>query len=143
MFDLKHFDAITQADVIMPPFSLWPQMDMALLAQIRHHHPDCLFILLKRNPEKVADSIKRWYDMQDRFSALGAPGLLPQKAASFDGMVAWINGHYKDMNGTFGQTAQYLELDIEDDDAPDQLGKALGITIKWWGRENVNQPTAL
>ncbi|PRY77329.1 hypothetical protein CLV80_106174 [Yoonia maritima] len=136
--ELTQFDAITQPDVIMPPLSLWPQMDVSVLSQVREHHPTCLFLMLTRSPEKVADSMLRWSDLHERLKKRRAPGLSNWHVSSREGLVAWISSHYDNMRDTFGSDKRFLEVDIADHDASEKLSHALGVEIKWWGKANVN-----
>lgn len=135
---LQHYDAITQADVVKPPFSLWPQTDIALLKAVRARHPDCLFVLLTRDPKKIVSSMSRWKNMQGRLHALGAPGLPPDAAASMERLEQWVVDHFANMRAVFGDDPRFLEFDISDEDAADRLSAALDIEIKWWGVANVN-----
>lgn len=135
---LKEWDAVTQADLVVAPFSLWPQMDQALLNRIREFHPDCLFLLLTRDPSKVANSIVRWGDMQKRFIAMGAPGLTSRMAQSEAGFEDWVLAHYDKTREAFADDPHFLELDIATPGASEILGKSLSIEFPWWGVANTN-----
>ena len=140
---LRDYDAITQADVCIPAqrINFWPNLDFAVLAKIREAHPDCLFLLNTRNPAKICSSIDRWPSLRDRIVRASIPGL-PARMGITDGqIIAWIENHFAACRRFFGADDNFLELDIEDEAAPDKLGKALGITIGEWGIIEPNAPT--
>lgn len=134
---LTGLDAITQPDYINMKSTYWPQMDPALLLSIEKHHPDCLFLLNVRNVQKVISSITRWPTMRDRLNESGAPGLLPGMAADDAFMEQWIVNHYEFCRRFFAGK-KFLEVNIEDPEAPQKIGAALGVEMKWWGQANVN-----
>lgn len=133
---LPDCDAVTQADFVAYGVSLWPQMDIDLLRAIQRHHPSCRFLLPVRNPAKVARSICRWVDLQARLVGLGAPGLPPGTASEPAAIEAWIASHYEFCRSFFRGDERFLEYDVEDRNAPDIVGRHLGIEIKWWGIAN-------
>ena len=47
--------------------------------------------------------------------------------------MAWIENHYDACRNYFADDPYFVEIDIEAADAPDRLGKALGIPIVGWG----------
>lgn len=132
------FDGITQADFINKRVSMWPQMDMPLLDAIRKHHSDCKFILLTRDPTKVASSIHRWKDLDERLKKLGAPGLTPQAADSLVGLEDWIGGHYETVRREFGVSENFLEVDVSDPKIVEKLSTHLEHELTWWGVANAN-----
>nr|VFK61301.1 MAG: Sulfotransferase family protein [Candidatus Kentron sp. TUN]VFK70274.1 MAG: Sulfotransferase family protein [Candidatus Kentron sp. TUN] len=138
LLDFHAYDAVTQADLITLNESYWPQMDYAMLRAIRTHHPDCTFVLNYRDPEKVADSIRRWGNLQDRLHKVGTPGLPPGTEKSQDNLIRWITAHYANMRQFFSTCRNYFEYDIEDIDAPNIIGEKLDMEIKWWGVSNKN-----
>ena len=135
---LKEWDAITQADQIVAPYSLWPQMDFPLMQRIREHHPDCLFLLLTRDPAKVANSIMRWGDMHKRFMDMGAPWLTPQMAQTEAGFQDWVEGHYDRTRTMFADDPHFLEVDIATPDIQGILSDRLSLDLPWWGTANTN-----
>lgn len=135
---MKEWDAVTQADLIVAPHSLWPQMDYALLQKIRKHHPKCLFVLLTRDPAKVANSIIRWGDMHKRFMKMGAPWLTPVMAKSEAGFHDWVVGHYERTRALFADDPHFLEVDIADAGVANTLSKRLDMELPWWGTANIN-----
>lgn len=140
--DLAEYDVITQADFISEHRSYWPQMDAALVHAIASHHPECRFLLLTRPVAKIADSIMRWRDLSDRLEALGAPGLPPGHAGEIDALTTWIDGHFRNVRRWFKDDPRFLELDIEDPEAPNRLGQFLRVEIAWWGMANTNAEAA-
>lgn len=135
---LAGFDAVTQADLIVPPLSLWPQMDRSLLYRIREFHPDCLFLLLTRNPAQVADSIARWGDLHRRLVQMGAPGLGSKMAGSKSGLRDWISQHNAQIRDDFGKDPNFLELEVTDADGQGKLSERMGFKLPWWGVANTN-----
>lgn len=136
---LKGIDAITQADVCLPAIgkNYWPNLDFGVLAAIRRHHPDCLFILNWRDPAATVSSISRWGDMQARFTASDIPGLPRGYGNKAEHLITWIESHYE-ATRVFFKDSNFLELDITARNAPARLSAAMGIEISWWGRENIN-----
>lgn len=140
---LRNFDAITQADVCLPAQekNFWPNLDFNILATIRRHHPNCLFILNWRDPAATASSIERWGDLQSRLTVSDIPGLPKGFGHSPEHLVSWIEGHFEAAR-IFFKDSNFLELDVTAANARQKLGTAMGIEIKWWGRANVN-PVAM
>ena len=131
---LSDFDAVTQADACIPSLKLnvWPNLDFAVLSAIRRAHPSCLFLLNYRRPEAIADSIIRWEDLQDRLTVSDIPGLPRGVGRKRKELIIWIENHFDACRRFFANDKNFLELDIESPDVPDQLGKALGIQIVGW-----------
>ena len=136
--DFVGFDAITQADYVNETFSYWPQMDHALLGEIRRHHPDCVFVLVTGDVSQIVSSFYRWNDLIDRLATTGAPGLPGQFARSPEAVTRWINGHYEAVRARFADSANFLEVDIEDLEVRAKIENALGLDLPWWGKANVN-----
>ncbi|GHC30442.1 tetratricopeptide repeat protein [Aidingimonas halophila] len=136
---LSHYDAITQGDVCIPSQGLnfWPQLDISVIEKIRQHHPDCLFILNYRDPDKTVASIMRWGDLGARIESSDIPGL-PVGNGDQDELKRWIENHFKSVRALFEGSGNFLEIDIESDNARRDLGKFIGISIGWWGVENKN-----
>lgn len=139
LMSLRSFDAITQADVCLPPLgkNYWPNLDFAVLSSIRRHHPECLFILNYRDPEATVSSICRWKDMHARLAMSDIPGLPRGYGTNTKDLVQWIEGHHEAAR-TFFRDSNFVEIDIAAEDAPDKLGAAMGMKMAWWGRANVN-----
>ena len=142
---LKDYDAVTQADVCLPNhnLSLWPNLDFAILSAIRRAHPTCLFVLNTRRPEAICDSIADWPHMQKRFEMSDIPGLPRGAGGRRRHLIAWIENHYAACREFFRDDKYFLELDIERPDAPDVLGKALGIEITSWGNVKPERPVPI
>lgn len=134
--DFAGYDAITQPDVVWRRFSYWPQMDPVMLSAVRAHHPDCKFIMVTRSPQKILNSIAKWYDLRKRLNRLGAPGLPPGAARSDAAILKWIDNHYLNMRELFRDNPNFSEFDIESDDVAAGIGTLLGTDLPWWGRIN-------
>jgi len=135
---LKGFEVVAQADVLRADYSLWPQMDQAVLKKIRHHHPECLFLLMTRDPAKVANSMIRWKTFQARLNNLGAPGILPQEATSEVKIADWVANHYAQTRAAFSNDAKFVELELTDPETPAALAEILSCKLPWWGIANRN-----
>lgn len=142
--ELSDYDAITQADVCIPAHGLnfWPQLDFDLLRQIREHHPTCWFLLNRRDPVKVCDSIDRWPSLRQRITEADIPGLPAGVGADDDDMIAWIEGHYAACHEHLGSDPYFADIDIESDATPERLGQLLGIPIEGWGIVQPQRPNA-
>lgn len=129
------FDAITQADVCLPAYAInyWPNLDFEMLATIRAAHPECLMLLNTRDPHKICASIDRWPSLRDRMVGSDIPGLPVGVGAKDEELIEWIENHYAACRNFFADDPNFLELDIEDEEAPRILERALGIDIKHWG----------
>lgn len=139
---LDDYDSVTQADVCLPAHKInyWPNLDFAILGRIRAAYPDCLMLLNTRDPAKVCASIDRWPSLRQRIVRAAIPGL-PSKFGREDGeIVQWIENHFAACRRFFAGDPRFLELDIEQADAPERLGAALGIEIKDWGIIEPNAP---
>jgi hypothetical protein len=142
---LTGLDVITQMDICVPKEGLnfWPNLDIALLLAMREAHPRCLFILNARDPARIADSILRWGDLARRIARGAQPGLPEGRGAERAELERWIAAHHAAVRKVFAGDPHFLDLDIEAPDAPERLGAALGITVKWWGRANENVRAAV
>ena len=140
---LGEYDAVTQADVCLPAHRInyWPNLDFAMLAAIRAHHPECLFLLNYREPAKVLSSIDRWPALRERIVRASIPGLPARMGEKDEEILNWIENHFAACRSFFANDPNFLELDIESEDAPTTLGKALGIAIADWGIIEPNQPS--
>ncbi|CUK04615.1 hypothetical protein PH7735_02806 [Shimia thalassica] len=133
---LAEFDVITQVDMVSDHYSFWPQTDLALLRSIRAHHPECTFLLLRRDPAKVAKSIVGWLDMQARLANTGAPGLPAPFAQDAEYLERWVTSHYTNLRTWFDNDPKYVEVDIASEEARDVLEDCLGQKFEWWGKAN-------
>jgi hypothetical protein len=132
---LPEYEAVTQADACIPALNLnvWPNLDFAVLSAIRRSHPDCLMLLNYRDPSATADSIIRWEDLQERLAGADVPGLPRGVGRKREELITWIENHFDACRRFFAHDKRFLEIDIERDDVPERLGKALGIDIVGWG----------
>lgn len=142
-FHLQAYQALTQADVCLPEegVNYWPNLDLELIDRLRQRHPDCLFVLNHRDPRKIVDSIRRWPSLRERLVRADIPGLPPGVGDDDAELEHWIEAHYARMRERFRGDASFVEIDIEDPDAPRALERALGIELGWWGIRNVNRRT--
>lgn len=135
MTDFPDAAVVTQADLITYETSFWPQMDQALLRQLKRENPRVRFILPIRSPELIADSFFRWGDLKDRIMAMGAPGLPPRMVKNKNDISRWVVNHYDNCREMFDDLIEY---EIDDPTAPQLLSRELGVEIKWWGHSNKN-----
>jgi hypothetical protein len=139
LLDFRDFDAITQADLQGPTVSFWPQLDPVMMAAVRAHHPDCVFVLNYRDPGATVDSMLRWGDFHDRLIKGGAPGLPAGMARQRKNVVTWMEMQIDALRRAHGGDDRFFEYDITDVDAPRKLSARLGVEIRWWGRSNDNR----
>ena len=136
---LADFDIVAQADICRPRANYWPNLDFRVLDSVRQHHPECILILNRRNPAKLVNSIKRYGQLHRRLKAADIIGL-PKGLGEDDAqLLSWIENHYAACASRFGGDPCYLDLDIESPGAPEQLGRALGVRIRWWGVANATR----
>lgn len=137
--EMAEFDAFTEIDVVRNGLNLWPQTDWGLLAAIRAHHPGAKFVLTYRDPVKLSDSMGRWSNMgRTRLPENAVPGLPAGFGATDAQRIRWIEGHYAFCRRVFGNDPEFLEYDMEDSAAPEQVAAFLGIGLPWWGVANAN-----
>lgn len=134
--DLTEFDALTQMDMVSDSYSFWPQFDHALLQEVRRRHPDCLFVLLTRDPAKLLKSLDHWYDLRRRIALRGAPGLPAPFAQDDAAVMNWISGHFENVRTWFWDDPLFLDVDLDDPLTPATLAKAIGVPSLNWERQN-------
>ena len=85
------YDVIAQADVCRPGReNFWPNLDFSVLTAIRRHHPECLFVLNRRDPAKIVASIDRWSTLRKRITDADIVGL-PRGFGNEDAhLLTWI-----------------------------------------------------
>ncbi|PKP73254.1 MAG: sulfotransferase family protein [Alphaproteobacteria bacterium HGW-Alphaproteobacteria-6] len=133
------FDAFTEIDIVRHGLNLWPQTDWGLISAIRAHHPGARFILTRRDPAKLSDSMARWSDLgRRRLPEAAVPGLPAGYGASDAERIRWIEGHHAFCGRVFAGAADYLEYDVEDTEASARIGAFLGLDLPWWGVANAN-----
>ena len=132
---LQGYDAVSQADVCLPGqhINYWPNLDFAILRAIRRAHPECLFLLNYRRPEAIAASIGKWRGLQNRLMLADIPGLPRGMGAEQSELVTWIENHFDACRAFFAADEHFIEIDIEQPDAPERLGAKLGMPIVEWG----------
>jgi hypothetical protein len=134
---LAEYDVIAQADVCKPPkINYWPQLDFDLLATVRRYHPQCVFILNRRNPQKIVESMGRHGTMRNRIVNAEIAGLAKGVGAEDEELRAWIERHYANCGERFSSDRYYLEVDIASPDAGERLSAILGVDLRWWGIVN-------
>ncbi|MEX0340535.1 MAG: sulfotransferase [Arenibacterium sp.] len=140
---LDEFDAVTEMSVASNGFSLWPQMDWALLAAIRAHYPNTKFILSHRDAKSLVKSMMGWSNLgRSRLPKQNVPGLPTGFGTSPEALERWVEGHYAFCRHAFRDDPDFLEYDLGDADAAEKIGAFLGIDLPWWGRANAkSEPT--
>ncbi len=137
---MEEFDAFTEIDIVRDGLNLWPQTDWGLLAAIRAHHPGARFILTRRDPARHSDSMARWSNLgRTRLPNNAIPGLPEGWGGTDAERIRWIEGHISFCRQVFGNSKDFLEYDIEDQDAQARVSDFLGIDLPWWGVANANQ----
>jgi hypothetical protein len=140
---LDGFDALTEISLLRKGKSLWPQMDFALIDQLRRHNPGVKFLASNRDSFALSQSMLAWSDLGlSRLPDGTIPGLPPGYGDTSKERETWINGHYHHLRTLFAGDGDFLEYDVADPDAPDRIGAHLGLTLPWWGRANVNKDVA-
>lgn len=137
---MGEFDAFTEIDIVRDGLNLWPQTDWGLLAAIRAQHSGAKFILTHRDPAKHSNSMARWSNLgRTRLPNNAIPGLPEGWGGSDAERIRWIEGHTAFCRQVFGKSKDYLEYDIEDDDARDKVAGFLDLDLPWWGVANANE----
>lgn len=137
---MSECDAFTEISVVRRGRNFWPQTDWALLDAIRKHHPGAKFLLSARDPVKHTDSIMRWSNLgKRRLPENHIPGL-PQWHGGKPGEIErWIVGHITFCRHVFDGADDFLEFDIADPAAPEQISAFTGVDLPWWGKANANE----
>ncbi len=138
--------AISQCDVCLPKIglNLWPQMDHQILDKITSQYPDCKLLLLKRSPNKVISSIRKWNDLYMRIVVSDIIGLPAWEGIKDTSLATWVKGHYKTLETKYKDYDNFLSIDIEKKDSIKDLCKFLEIDLesancKEWPRANVSK----
>ncbi len=135
----EDFTALTEISCLRQGKSLWPQMDFAMIDAIRTHHPDVRFVASRRDSWDVSQSMLAWSDLgTDRLPASNIPGLPEGYGETTRERVQWIDGHYAHLRTLFKGDPAFLEYDIADASAPQQIAAHLGTELPWWGQANAN-----
>ena len=122
------YDAVTQADVCLPAHGInyWPNLDFAISRRSARHIPNacsCSTLATRkglRQHRPLAEPARA-----DRPRRI--PGLPGGMGGTDKEMIRWIENHYAACRRFFADDPNFLEIDIESEEAPSILGKALGI----------------
>jgi hypothetical protein len=107
------YDCITQMDVcISEKHCYWPQLTD--YQQLYYENQDAVFILNKRDPEKILSSFKRWSNYDKRLYKYN-PELIP--TPTDNGFIELVKKHYNDVETFFSNQcgAKFISYDIEND----------------------------
>ncbi len=136
---LGEFTALAEISLLLEGRNLWPQMDYGLIQAIRLYHPDVKFLASSRDPFALSQSMLGWSNLGvSRLPAANVPGLPNGYGSTTKERTAWIESHYAFLRNIFQGSSQFLEFDIEDPAAPDQIAEFLGCPLPWWGHLNRN-----
>ena len=107
-------DCITQFDVCLSKeLNFWPQIHD--FKQLYYENPDSIFILNKRDPNKIFKSFKKWFEYDKRIFKYN-PRLF--KTLDEKGFVDFVLNHYNDVESFFESKpkSKFISFDIENDD---------------------------
>lgn len=110
---IEDWDCITQMDVCQSFYkNYWPQVSD--LKQLYEENKDCVFILNRRDPEKMLSSWKRWKKYDKRFYLFN-PELIEEK--NDQGLVKWFIKHFDNVEKFFATkpNVKFISFDIEKD----------------------------
>lgn len=134
--DFLETDVITQMDIcINKENCYWPQL--VDYKQLYKENSESIFILNKRNPEKLLDSFKRWNKLDERLYKYN-PELIHDKTDT--GFINFVNKFYKDVEHFFSSNpkSKFISYDINNDKI-EKLKQYINIKgINVFPKENVN-----
>lgn len=134
--DFLDTDVITEMNVcIDKDRAYWPQI--IDYERLYNENPNSIFILNKRDPEKVLSSFKRWYRIHERLLT-NCPELLPD--GSDESFIHFVTKHYTNIETFFSRkpNAKFVTFDIENDNL-EKLEKYFDLNgIKEFPHENKN-----
>ena len=134
--DFLDTDVITQLDVCVNKDNVyWPQITD--YEQLYKENPNSIFILNKRDPEKILSSFKRWNNYHKRLINY-SPELLPDD--SDETFIDFVTRHYMNIETFFLQqsNSKFITFDIENDNL-EKLEKYIDLKdIKDFPHENKN-----
>ncbi|WP_417741414.1 sulfotransferase [Salipiger sp.] len=137
---LGAFDALAEISVLNRDLCLWPQTDFGLIQSLSERHPELRFVASYRDPDATAHSMLRWSDLgSDRLPSGNIPGLPRGYGETRLQRAQWVAQHYAFLRAIFAEDPRFLEYDIDDPTAPEQLSAHLGIDLPWWGKANENR----
>ena len=130
----EEVDCITQMDVcVSEEHCFWPQVTE--YKQIYEENADAIFILNKRDPQKILSSFKNWHNLLKRLYKFN-PELVNNKTD--EGFVEFVNEHFHNIENFF-KDAKFISYDIEKDSLS-KLSKYIDIKDQTeLPRVNVNQ----
>jgi len=120
--------------------SYWPQI--IDYKQLYKENPDSIFILNKRNPEKILNSFKKWKGLYERLHKYN-PEIINTKTDK--GFIEFVNKFYTEVEKYFSKypESKFITFDIENDDIK-KLEKYIDIkNIKKLPHENKNKKNIL
>jgi len=134
--DFLNTDVITQMDVcINKKNAYWPQITD--YEQLYNENSDSIFILNKRDPEKLLCSFKRWNAYNKRLFMYNPELLNDMKDKTF---IDFVIKHYKNIESFFLKfpSSKFIIFDIENDKL-DKLNKYIDLkNITQLPHENAN-----
>ena len=137
------YDAFTEISVVRDGLNFWPQTDFGLIQAIRAHHPDARFLLTRRDPTALADSMDRWSNLgRRRLPQSSVPGLPEGYGKAHDQKIRWIEGHYAFVDHIFAGSNVYLSVDVTQDGAKDAIETFIERPLPWWGVANAGKTAA-
>jgi len=140
---LQGFSAVTEMSAAVPEGNLWPQTDWGIISAMIEHHPEVLFLLSSRPPNKIASSMMRWNTLgKHRLPRLNIPGLPRGFGRTPEQLERWISGHYAFCRHVLAGTGKLLEFDVADPQAAQNIGAFIGRDLPWWGHSNKNRDTS-
>lgn len=110
---IENWDCITQMDVcISDSENFFPQISD--LEKLCEENIDCIFILNKRDPEKMLHSWKNWNQLDKRLYKFN-PELIKEK--NDEGLIRFFNDHFKRVESFFKERPhlKFISFDIEKD----------------------------
>lgn len=140
---MPNHDAFTEISVVRQGFNLWPQTDFGIIRAILKHHPDALFLLSRRAPEDIADSMDRWSNLgRRRLPGASVPGLPEGYGKSMSQKIRWVEAHYAFLDHVFAGSDAFLSVDVTEDGAQAAIESFVGRQLPWWGIENAGMAAA-
>lgn len=121
--------------------TIWPALVPGFLRSLRAHHPHALILLNTRDPAAWLASVKRWKDLRARLVKAELPFLPAGRGGIDEELLEWVADYYARVRADFAGDPKFLEVAIEDPQAPARIGKALDLALPWWGCANANPET--
>jgi Sulfotransferase domain len=125
---LEDLDCFTQMDVCMSAeHAYWPQLTD--FKQLYYENPDAVFILPKREPVKILNSMKNWKGLIERISKYNPELIVDMAGDTLDEkLLTLIETHYHNVEKFFGSLpdAKFIIYDIQTDTS-DKLTKYIDV----------------